>query len=91
MRVYDDLVVLVVMWVLLLVLMRPEVVEGVEALCALWDILYMGSKDALFGVSLGMRSIVDIRIVAFVACGIARHAWIPPQRAALAGRRGQRK
>ena len=37
-----------------------------------------------------MCGIVDIRIVAlFVALSIARHAWIPPQRPALAVRWGQ--
>lgn len=53
----------------------------------IWD---MRNINALFGMRFGMGSIVDIRIVAlFVAWSIARHAWIPPQRAALAGRWGQ--
>jgi len=63
-------------------------VEGSEALSAtLMDILYMGNENGLFGMAFWMCSIVDIRIVAlFVAWSIARHAWIPPQRAALADR-----
>jgi hypothetical protein len=103
MRVYQDLVVLLRMGMLLLMLlvllmmwlMRPELVKRIEALsAAVLNILNMGPEDALFGMALGMAlgmlSIVDIRIVAFVAGRIARHAWIPPQRTALAGRRGKR-
>jgi hypothetical protein len=81
---------------LLLVMMRlmgPDMmlVKGSEALSGtVLDILYMGNENALFGMAFWMCSIVDIRIVAlFVAWSIARHAWIPPQRTALAGRRGQ--
>jgi hypothetical protein len=82
---------------LLLVMMRlmgPDMmlVEGSEALSGtVLDVLYMGNENALFGMAFWMCSIVDIRIVALiVAWSIARHAWIPPQRTALAGRRGQR-
>jgi hypothetical protein len=55
------------------------------------NILDMRPVHALFGMTFGV-GIVDIRLVAlllFVALLKARHAWIPPQRAALAGRRGQ--
>jgi hypothetical protein len=96
---YKRLWVLLVMRMLLvllllvqvMLLMRPKLVKRVETLStAVLNILYMRPEDALFGVALGVWSIVDIRIVAFVAWRIARHAWIPPQRTALAGRRGQR-
>jgi hypothetical protein len=53
-------------------------------------ILDMRPVDAFLGMALGLRSVVDIRIVPFVAGLIARHAWIPPQRAALADRRGHK-
>jgi hypothetical protein len=73
-------------------MMRPELAERIEALRAgVLNILDMRPVHALFGMTFGV-GIVDIRIVAlllFVALLKARHAWIPPQRAALAGRRGQ--
>jgi hypothetical protein len=97
--VLEHLVLRVVVLLLLLLLvmmglMGPDMmllVEGSEALSGtVLDILYMGNENALFGMAFWMCSIVDIRIVAlFVAWSIARHAWIPPQRTALAGRRGQ--
>lgn len=57
------------------------------------ELRVMRPVDALsFGVRLGLRSssgggIVDIGIV---TGSIARHAWIPPQRTALAGRQWER-
>ena len=97
--VLEHLVLRVVVLLLLLLLvmmglMGPDMmllVEGSEALSGtVLDILYMGNENALFGMAFWMCSIVDIRIVALiVAWSIARHAWIPPQRTALAGRRGQ--
>jgi hypothetical protein len=74
-----------------LLLVPAELVKRIETLrAAVLNILYMRPVHTLFGLPLGMWSIVDIRILAFVAGLIARHAWIPPQRTALAGRRGQR-
>jgi hypothetical protein len=93
--VLEHLVLRVVVLLLLVVmrLMCPDMmlVKRSEALSGtVLDILYMGNEDALFGMAFWMCSIVDIRIVALiVAWSIARHAWIPPQRTALAGRRGQ--
>lgn len=49
---------------------------------------WMRPKDAFLGLMLGLRGILDIWI-RIVAWPIPRHAWIPPQRTALAGRRGQ--
>jgi hypothetical protein len=84
--------VVLLLWVMMR-LMGPNMVlvEGSKALSrTVLDVLYMGNKNALFGMAFWMCSIVDIRIVALiVAWSIARHAWIPPQRTALAGRRGQ--
>jgi hypothetical protein len=75
----------------LLLLLPTEFVKLIEGLRAIvLNILYMRPVDTPFGVVLGLWSIVDIRIVPFVAGFIARHSWILPQRAALAGRRGQR-
>lgn len=72
--------------------MRPELAERIEALRAgVLNVLHMRPVRSLFGMTLGV-GIVDIRIVGlllFVALLKARHAWIPPQRTALAGRRGQ--
>lgn len=49
--------------------------------------MLLSSEDSLFGLSLTLRRIVDIRIVAFVvALSVSRHAWSAPQRAAFAVR-----
>lgn len=98
-RIQQNLLVLnlLVMWMSLMgvmrLMMRPELAERIEALRAgVLNILDMRPVHALFGMTFGV-GIVDIRIVGlllFVALLKARHAWIPPQRTALAGRRGQR-
>ena len=76
---------------LLLLLPPTKLVKWADVLRAIvLRVLDMRSVDAFFRMAFGLRSVVDIRIVPFVAGLIARHAWIPPQRAALADRRGQR-
>ena len=89
-------VVLMLTWdllmvgMLLLLLPPTKLVKWADILRAIvLRVLDMRSVDAFLRMALGLRSVVDIRIVPFVAGLIARHAWIPPQRAALAGRRGQ--
>ena len=74
-------------------LMGPDVmllVKGSKTLSgAVLDILDIGNEMPFLGMGVWM-SIVDIRIVALLlARSKSRHAWIPPQRAAFAERRGQ--
>jgi hypothetical protein len=88
------LLLLMMMLLLLRLMMSPDMVllvEGSKALSGtVLDILYMRNENALFGVGFWMCSIVDIRIVTLLlAWSIARHAWIPPQRAARAAPWGQ--
>jgi hypothetical protein len=60
-----------VLWLMML-LLCPQMllVKWIEALsAAVMDVLYMGNKYALFGMTLGMGCIVDIRIVAWIVAG----------------------
>ena len=67
-RVLSLMVLLLLLLLMVLLLVRPELVEGTEALrTTVLNFLYMGAKDAFFLMAFGLRSIVDIRIVAFVA------------------------
>ncbi len=96
-RVAEYLVLWMAVLLLLLdlrvvLLMLAELfVKGIEAWgAAVGKFLVMRSIDTLLWMALRLCGIVDIRIVALVvAWSVARHAWIPPQRTALAGRRGQ--
>jgi hypothetical protein len=76
---------------MLLLLLPAKLVKRTDILRAtVLSILDMRPVNAFFRMALGLWGVVDIRIVPFVAGLIARHAWIPPQRAALADRRGQK-
>jgi hypothetical protein len=82
---------LLLVMVLLRLMMGPDMmllVEGSEAVSGtVLDVLYMGNKNALFRVRFWMCSIVDIRILPLLVAGTkARHAWVFPQRPALADR-----
>lgn len=81
---------LVMGMLLLLLLLSSEFVEWTEVLGAIvLRILDVRPVNASLCMALGLWSIIDIRIVPIVAGLIARHAWILPQRAALADRREQ--